>query len=352
VEPRDLDIPVGEGVEIVEDGHLAVAINDGAITARKPKKFMGRQAGEVVEIFTDDSTEDDDTQVRAIRSIRELSVTKHYKVTDDISYKTGNIEFNGTVEIFGNVLSGFEVHAADDIIVKGVVEAANLTAGGSITISGGVQGQGKAHLKAGENISVRFAGEVTLESGGDVCVRTHLLNCRVVAGQNVRLEGTKGLIAGGDVRAGKSIEAAFLGTELEVKTIVQIGLDNDIMQKIVEKELEIEEETKKMADILEILSRLQLVKEQTGSLSPEHEKIRIRAVQNQFSLMGGMETTNRDLEDLKSERDRGRKGSVKVGNTAHPGVVVRFPGDLLSVDHDIRFLTFYYEKGEVRTRAT
>lgn len=66
-----------------------------------------------------------------------INVFPVYEVNGDVDYSTGNIDFVGTVVIRGNVLTGFSVKSAGDIRVVGGVEGAELTAGGSVEITGG-----------------------------------------------------------------------------------------------------------------------------------------------------------------------------------------------------------------------
>jgi len=344
-EPLNLDIPVGPGVEVTEDGHLAVATEDGAIASKRAKTSSGRDSH--AEVFSES-----ETTVRERRSVvRELSVTQTHNIRGDVSYKTGNVDFNGTVQITGNILSGFAVSAAQDIFVNGIVEGAHLEAGGSIVINGGIQGGGKAYLKAGESIRARFASEAKLEAGLEIVLQTHLLNCDSSAGEVIRLEGVRGVIAGGEARAGTRIESASMGTDLGVKTIVQIGLVTDLLQKISGQEEEIDALTKKLAEVQEMLMSLSSVKERVGSLTPDHEKLRIKGVQNQFHIMGELEQANKELKRLRDERERNRKGIITINGCAFTGVVVRFPGDVLTIDHEMKHLLFYFERGEVRTRA-
>ncbi|MCA9438926.1 MAG: DUF342 domain-containing protein, partial [Candidatus Omnitrophica bacterium] len=94
-DPKNISIPIGQGVELREEGHLAIAVEDGAIS----------------------------------RAGQQISVIRVYPVSGNISYRTGNIHFKGTVDISGDVQTGFEVHADGDILIKGLVEGAHLVAG-------------------------------------------------------------------------------------------------------------------------------------------------------------------------------------------------------------------------------
>ena len=53
----------------------------------------------------------------------------------DVDASTGDIDYDGSVVIKGNVLAGFSVKAAGDISVSGIVEGATLISGGNITLN-------------------------------------------------------------------------------------------------------------------------------------------------------------------------------------------------------------------------
>ena len=58
-----------------------------------------------------------------------------------VNMVSGNITFDGTVYVEGEVLPGMKVHATGDIIVTGVVDGGELDAGGDIRVSGGIIAQ-------------------------------------------------------------------------------------------------------------------------------------------------------------------------------------------------------------------
>ncbi|NKB99573.1 MAG: DUF342 domain-containing protein [Pseudomonadales bacterium] len=60
----------------------------------------------------------------------------------DVDLRSGNIEFDGSVEIAGDVRSGVTIDATGDVFVKGVVEAATIIAGNDLLIASGIFKQG------------------------------------------------------------------------------------------------------------------------------------------------------------------------------------------------------------------
>ena len=87
---------------------------------------------------------------------------------ENVDNSTGDINYEGTVKISGNVCSNFTVRAKGNIEIMGVVEGATLEAGGDITIARGVNGKGKAVLKAGGNIISKYIENADVTAKGFV----------------------------------------------------------------------------------------------------------------------------------------------------------------------------------------
>ena len=127
-------------------------------------------------------------------------VSDVYEVPADVDNSTGNIEYEGSVLIHGNVKTGFEVHASGDIIVEGVVEGAVLSSDNQIIVKHGIHGMYKCDLRAGTNLMAKYIESATVRAGGYVEAEI-ILNSDVSVNGAVRARGRKGLINGGTVHA-------------------------------------------------------------------------------------------------------------------------------------------------------
>ena len=87
---------------------------------------------------------------------------------EDVSTATGNIDYQGDVEVKGNVCENFSVKTRGNVFVQGVVEGATIEAGGNIVIARGMHGQNKGKLKAGGNVIAKFISAAQVETGGYV----------------------------------------------------------------------------------------------------------------------------------------------------------------------------------------
>ncbi len=158
---------------------------------------------------------------------------------DAINLESGNIDFDGSVEVKGDVTSGFSLKATGDIFIRGMVEKATVIAGRNLTIVGGVAGEDlgrdqnkelilKARIRAGGNIRAKFANLAYLRAGGDIIIREFVLQSHLSANGGVYLTqpGSKGCIIGGRTIARTEIVVNCLGSDANVPTVARVGRIN------------------------------------------------------------------------------------------------------------------------------
>lgn len=157
----------------------------------------------------------------------------------NVSLATGNISFDGSVEIEGDVASGLSVQATGDIFIRGMVEKARVTARRNLVIQGGVMGDDlgrddnnelilRTRLRAGGNISAKFINFTEVVAGQNILVREYVMQSHLRAQGVIAIgqEGGKGSLIGGKAHAGEQLAANILGSDAYVPTEVRIGKNN------------------------------------------------------------------------------------------------------------------------------
>lgn len=104
--PKEANICIGQGVQLIEQESIAIATIDG----------------------------------RPYLDGKLLKVLPCYILNQNVDVEVGNFEFNGDIFIYGDVLDGFKVTALGSIEVHGSVLNAELEAGGDILITKSVVG--------------------------------------------------------------------------------------------------------------------------------------------------------------------------------------------------------------------
>ena len=150
-----------------------------------------------------------------------------------VNMASGNVNFDGTVQIDGDVVSGMKVTATGDIIVKGTVEGGILEAGGDIRIQGGAIA--RASLVARGSIEVRFVENSTVHAALAIVIDDSALHSELQAGAQITVgekSRQRGRLAGGSARAKMRIKVPTLGASAGGRTRLQVGLDPELEDKL------------------------------------------------------------------------------------------------------------------------
>lgn len=222
-----------------------------------------------------------------------INVFPVYEVNGDVDYRTGNIDFVGTVVIRGNVLTGFRVKAAGDIRVIGGVEGAELESEGSIEITGGVMAGDKGFLKANRNIKLSFVQDGRLIAGENITVSQSIMHSHLKAGKSVVCSGAKGLIVGGIVQAGERVAARTIGNTMSTATSIEVGVLPELRTELQELRTSIRQLTDSLDKTDKALSLLDQLAS-AGQLSDDKLALRLK--------LGATKRQTNDQIDSKRER--------------------------------------------------
>jgi uncharacterized protein (DUF342 family) len=172
-----------------------------------------------------------------------VSISEEYLVLGDVDLSIGHIDFNGFVEVRGDVLDEFNIRAGKGIKVHGNVGVCKLESDGNIQIKG-MAGKGKGRIECGGNLVALFLNAVMVESHGDVVIQNEIRNCHIFSGGVIVV--SRGVIVGGECIAFKGIEASTVGATSGVPTRLTAGFNylefcekNPSFRKIKELEQEI-----------------------------------------------------------------------------------------------------------------
>lgn len=147
----------------------------------------------------------------------------------EVNLATGNIYFDGTVRVAGDVIQGMKVQATGDIEVGGVVEGAQLDAGGHVIVKGGIIAG--AFAKAGCTVAARFVESSTVDAGNLIAVDDMVLESTLVSRDQI-LIGLKapqrGKLVGGKAQAQKWIRVPYLGSDKGGLTHVAVGVNPEL----------------------------------------------------------------------------------------------------------------------------
>lgn len=223
-----------------------------------------------------------------------------------------NIKFLGDVHIHGDLCSGATVCAIGNVQIDGAVEICTVEAGENIIVSSGVQGQGRAVLRAQKSIYAKYLENCNVYAQKSVQADC-IINCGVYSNGDVRVRTGRGIIIGGTIRAAREVSAATMGSKAERATLIMLG-----GQPCEEAErAQILEQIQDMEEAMEKLSR------QGTSDACEQQKSKLRLSQCVAKMK--LEKIDKDLEE-QAEACIACDQRQMCCDTAYPGTTV-------SMDH-------------------
>ena len=157
-------------------------------------------------------------------------VTDTYTIEGDVGPSTGDIDYDGAVEVKGNVITGYTVKATGDITVNGAVEGAMLISEGKIVLKRGMQGMGKGVMEAKGDVISNFIESATVKSGGAIYTDA-IMHSNISANGDVIVNGKRGLIAGGSVKTTTKIETKVAGSTMGTQTELEVGFDTTLGER-------------------------------------------------------------------------------------------------------------------------
>jgi uncharacterized protein (DUF342 family) len=150
-----------------------------------------------------------------------ISVCNYLEVKGRVSFETGNIDFDGFVEVKDSVEDNFSVVADNDIQVMGKLGVGGVdtieSKDGNIYIRGGIAGKNKAKIICNGDLYTKFAADCTIECQGTVYIGFYAMNCNIKA-KEVILDSYNSKIIGGVVEAQIRITAGEIGSRAEIYT--------------------------------------------------------------------------------------------------------------------------------------
>lgn len=275
-----------------------------------------------------------------------INVFPLYEVNGDVDYRTGNIDFVGTVVIRGNVLSGFKVKAAGDIRVIGGVEGAEIFAEGSIEVTGGIIGYNKGLVQAGVDVKSSFIQDANVEAGQSIYVSQSIMHSSIRAGKECICAGTKGLIVGGLIQAGEKVAARVVGNPMSTVTTIEVG----VMPRLRNELTNLREQQKKLSDNLDKAAKALHLLDQmaaTGQLSNDKMDMRLKLQVTRESSMRQIKDNKEHILDIEKLLEDTSKARVDVTKMIYGGSKIVIGRYTKFIKDTATHISFFYHNGDI-----
>ncbi|MDH3891283.1 MAG: FapA family protein [candidate division Zixibacteria bacterium] len=301
VAPRGRNIPFnnGENTKVSDDGLELISTVDGAIVYSR-----GR-----------------------------VSV-KDVMVINNVDFNVGNIDAVGSLRVSGKINTGFSVNVGGDLEVSGNVDDAKIHVKGNILVRGGFLGAGEGEMHADGDITVKYAVGQKLSAGGSIIVGGELLNCHVTAKDSVVVKGRKGKIVGGEINAGKKIEAAVIGSDAGTVTSLTVAFDAEAMRLFHEARHEISRlkaDDERVKENLVQLYKLQMA----GKLNDQQKAGLAKLEEFKNSVPDALATVEKRKAEVEERLKKLCDSKIIASEIMHAGVKAHVGVLVKEVDEDL-----------------
>ena len=312
------------------------------------ESFFGESAGELKIDEKIKSSEEEKILTAGVRGQlclenNRLFIKSKQLIQGDISLSSGNVQFPGTIEVLGSVLSGIYVNAGSDLKIRDVVEAALLSSDGSILIGKGVKGDRKAVLRANQNISLGFAENATLMSNGNLSYKTALMNCQIKCNGKIQTQDEKARIIGGKIKTKNGLIAESIGSDRGASTMISFGQDYLVEDQINVMTREIEQ----LGKHLETMENLMKTAEHKGQLK---KLMALRKKKLQYLKVQEKKVVKNFL--MKDTFELHFDSEIRVSGTIYPGTVFESHGRTLEIKEKLTGTVVFFnsESGKITTK--
>ncbi|MCL2046266.1 MAG: FapA family protein [Oscillospiraceae bacterium] len=350
VDYKDLSlfVPCNEGQLLVSrtvatEGTAGSTVK-GKVIKQRPGKNVTLPKGKNVIINADKTEMFAETSGMVEYIHGSVNVTNIYMIDGDVDVGVGNIDFDGSVQVSGNVLSGHVIKASGGVVIGGVVEASEIISGGNVEVKRGMQGMDRGRIEAAGSISMLYIERGTAIAGGTITVDASI-HSLIEAGESLHAKGKRGSIIGGRAIAADEIVANSIGSVSQAQTEVEVGVMPYKRAKLSELEKEMEKLAGEMTKLDQLDTYLSRAKEKLDEET--YDKLYRSGKENRKNNTEQMAVYTREINDLKDELEHAISGRIHVFDTVYAGARIIIGTDTLKVHDDIQYATFKFKEGQV-----
>ena len=295
-----LKLIAGRGVELGENGNLAVAAVDGMVSRPEEDKF------EVLEILTIDG---------------------------DVDFSQGHIDFPGLVVVRGAVLPDFRVRCKN-LDVETMEPGSMADVAGDLVVHGGIM---RAAVKVGGSVSATYIRQSRMVCGGDLVIENELLQTRVQCGGFACITSSTGRIVNSHLEAVRGALTTDIVSTGKGGTVIRLGVSSAFASDIAQAKRTVEINARERAQLGELLiaqrdelltmedemrETLTMLKDPEQADNAENLKAQINMIKPlRENLKEGVTEGEKSLEEMIYQEQRLRGRIIEMESMLPTGVV-------------------------------
>ncbi len=348
---KDLSI-----VECVEEGQVLIEYHPkvdgisgtmvtGEVIKASIKKDMPPLRGKGFVVSEDGLVYTAAMSGRPVMNYGQLEIKNVFEIQGNVDLSTGNVNFSGDLIIKGNIISGMTVKATGMITVNGMIEAADVTAGSTILVKGGILGGSKANISSSGDVIALFIENANVTAGQNVMTDC-IVNGNVNAYQDVIVtkksskSSHAGSIVGGRVVASRYIKAHSIGAPGGMKTELGLGIPYKIRKEYAGFKLALENA---QAELIKIEHAIALVEKR-----PDVDMdLKAKLVRAKIEKSSYVYKYREICEKAERNINKGKGACVMAINRIFPGVFIRIDEAVMTTEDEYKSIVFRRKEDKI-----
>lgn len=271
---------LGEPLQPEPGPQMDVVLGEGVVQS-VPGKFFAEFGG-----------------VPTVEDGNKLGLIKSHVHEGDVNLKSGNIYFDGPVEIKGSVDAGALVRVKGPLKVYGSITGGTVISREPIEVVESIVTGQQGKVICNTHIKADFIENSNIECDGSLVVTKSLISSDVVAGDYIQALAPDGVIGGGTIMSRNLVAAANIGFAKGARTKFVVGVDHRIIRRTKIRE-------KRLKNLLDAQERYklefrELAQKKDGQLTPKHKQMKEVLKGKMANVRPLIETLSSQLEAMKS----------------------------------------------------
>ncbi len=271
---------LGESLQPEPGPQMDVVLGEGVLQS-VPGKFFAEFGG-----------------VPTVEDGNKIGLIKSHVHEGDVNLKSGNIYFDGPVEIKGSVDAGALVRVKGPLKVYGSITGGTVISREPIEVVESIVTGQQGKVICNTHIKADFIENSNIECDGSLVVTKSLISSDVVAGDYIQALAPDGVIGGGTIMSRNLIAAANIGFTKGARTKLVVGVDHRVIRRTKIRE-------NRLKNLLDAQERYklefrELAQKKDSQLTPKHKQMKEVLKGKMANVRPLIETVSSQLEAMKS----------------------------------------------------
>ena len=251
----------------------------------------------------------------------------------DVNLSTGNIIFDGPIEINGNVETGATIQTSGNLTVHGTITGAHIHIKGDLKVDAGITTGTTGSIEVRGSITAQFIEQATIICRGNINVQKAIMNSHIFCSGTVNI-GPTGVISGGKLFSLGSLITGSLGTARGSITNASVGVDWKVARSIDIKQRRLEKLKKRLAD--DRLALRDLTQKKPAQMTPKHREQKDELQARLPRLRTMTETLEQLISSAAATVTYNATSRIIVKEVLFANVHITVGGQIVPIVNDVR----------------